>query len=42
MFETSNIHCDVNGRYQGIPQGRVGAIHLLAPRTGLFDEISDT
>ena len=40
MLEASNIHYEVDGRNQGISQGGIGAIHLLAQKTGLIDEIN--
>ncbi len=41
MFQASNIHYEVDGRYQGISLGGIGAIHLLAQKTGLIDEINE-
>ena len=38
MLEASNIHYEVDGRNQGISQGGIGAIHLLAQKTGLIDD----
>jgi len=39
MFGASNIHYEMAQRTQGINCGGIGAIHLLAQRVGLVDEI---
>ena len=41
MFQASNIHYEMDGRYQGIAHGGLGAIHLLAQKIGLIDEINE-
>ena len=40
MFRGKNIHYEMAGRFQGISQGGIGLIHLLAHKTGLNDEIN--
>ncbi|MBU0717685.1 MAG: IS1380 family transposase [Planctomycetes bacterium] len=39
MFTASNIHYDLSGRDLGLICGGIGAMHLLAKRTGLRDAI---
>jgi hypothetical protein len=39
MFTGSNIHYDWSDRDRGLATGGIGAIHLLARRTGLIDAI---
>ena len=39
MFTASNIHYEIADRVQGIAQGGIGAMHLLARRLGLIDAI---
>jgi len=41
MLQASNIHYEMDGRYQGIAHGGIGAIHLLAQKIGLIDEINE-
>ncbi len=41
ILQASNIHYEMDGRYQGIAHGGIGAIHLLAQKIGLIDEIMD-
>jgi hypothetical protein len=39
MFTGSNIHYDWSDRGRGLAAGGIGAVHLLARRTGLIDAI---
>ena len=39
MMTASNIHYDVGGRVRALGPGGIGAMHLLAGRTGLIEEI---
>lgn len=39
MFRASNIQYEISGRQRGISAGGVGAIHLLAQRAGLVEEL---
>jgi len=39
MMTASNIHYDVSGRVRALGPGGIGAMHMLAQRTGLIDEI---
>ena len=39
MMTASNIHYTVGGRVRGLGPGGIGAMHLLARRTGLIEEI---
>ncbi len=39
MFKASNIHYEIDGRVQGISNGGIGAVHLLAKKIGLLKEI---
>jgi len=39
MLRAGNIHYDVAGRVRGLAAGGVGAVHLLAKRTGLIEAI---
>ena len=39
MLSASNIHYEVSGRARALGPGGIGAIHLLAWRTGLIEEI---
>jgi hypothetical protein len=39
MLSASNIHYEVSGRARALGPGGIGAIHLLARRTGLIEEI---
>ena len=39
MLRASNIHYEVSDRTRAIGEGGIGAIHLLAQRTGLVDAI---
>ncbi len=39
MFKASNIHYEIDDRVQGISNGGIGAVHLLAKKTGLLKEI---
>ncbi len=39
MFRGSNIHYDVSDRARGLGVGGIGAMHLLARRTGLVEAI---
>lgn len=39
MFQASNIHYEMAERTQAVNCGGIGAIHLLAQRAGLVDEI---
>ncbi len=39
MLRASNIHYDVSGRVRGLAAGGIGAVHLLAKRTGLIEAI---
>ncbi len=41
MFSASNIHYDIAGRSRGLAYGGIGAIQLLARRTGLAKAIDD-
>jgi len=41
MMTASNIHYEVAQRVRGIACGGIGAIHLLAQRTGLIEAIDD-
>ncbi len=41
MLQASNIHYEMDGRYQAIAHGGIGAIHLLAQKIGLIDEINE-
>ena len=40
MFTASNIQYEIGGRSRGMSFGGIGAIHLLARRTGLIDAIN--
>ena len=39
MLSASNIHYELADRVQGLSTGGIGAIHLLARRTGLIETI---
>ena len=39
MFTASNIHYEIGDRAHGIAHGGIGAMHLLARRSGLIDAI---
>ena len=39
MMTASNIHYDVSSRVRALGPGGIGAMHMLARRTGLIDEI---
>ena len=39
MFSACNIHYDIADRTRGLAYGGIGAIHLLAKRTGLAKAI---
>ncbi len=39
--QAPNIHYEMDGRYQGIAHGGIGAIHLMAQKIGLIDEINE-
>ncbi len=39
MFTASNIHYELSDRVAGLGPGGIGAVHLLARRTGLIDAI---
>jgi len=39
MFQASNIHYEMAERIQGVNCGGIGAMHLLAQRVGLVEEI---
>jgi hypothetical protein len=39
MFSASNIHYEIGDRVRGVAHGGIGAIHLLARRIGLIDDI---
>jgi len=39
MFRARNIHYELADRVRGLGAGGIGAIHLLARKTGLIDEI---
>lgn len=39
MMTASNIHYELADRVQGLSAGGIGAIHLLARRTGLIGDI---
>ena len=39
MLSASNIHYQLADRVQGLSTGGIGAIHLLARRTGLIEKI---
>ena len=39
MFSASNIHYDLSDRTRGLESGGIGAMHRLARRVGLIDEI---
>ena len=39
MFSATNIHYEMAGRAHGLAYGGIGAIHLLARRTGLIEAI---
>ena len=39
MFTASNIHYELADRVRGLGPGGIGAMHLLARKTGLIDEI---
>ena len=41
MLSASNLHYEFDGRQQGIAQGGIGLIHLLANKTGLLKQIDD-
>ena len=41
MFRASNIHYDVADRLRGLAAGGIGAVHLLAQRTGLIEAIDE-
>lgn len=41
MFSASNIHYELAGRGHGLAAGGIGAMHLLARRTGLIDRIDE-
>ena len=41
MFSAGNIHYDISGRTGGLAYGGVGAMHLLAKRTGLIKAIDE-
>jgi hypothetical protein len=40
MFSASNIHYEIADRTRGIAAGGIGAIHLLARKIGLIDDIN--
>ncbi len=42
MFKASNIHYELDGRAHGISHGGIGAIHLLAKKTGILKEIDSS
>ena len=39
MFAASNIHYELSDRIRGLDTGGIGAMHLLARRTGLIEAI---
>ena len=39
MFSASNIHYEMSGRYKGIANGGIGAIHLMNKNSGFVEEI---
>jgi hypothetical protein len=39
VFTASNIHYDISDRQRGLAHGGIGALHLLARKTGLIDAI---
>ena len=39
MFEGGNIHYEMSGRYKGIANGGIGAIHLMNKNSGFVEEI---
>jgi Transposase DDE domain group 1 len=41
MFSGSNIHYEMAERMQGMGCGGIGAIHLMAQRIGLIDELNE-
>ncbi len=40
MMAASNIHYEIAEKVQGIAAGGIGAIHLLAQKVGLIDDIN--
>ncbi len=41
MFQASNVHYELSGRASGIACGGIGAMHLLAKRTGLIEALDE-
>jgi len=41
MFSATNIHYEMAGRARGLAYGGIGAMHLLARKTGLIEAIDD-
>ena len=39
MFRASNIHYELSDKARGLSAGGIGAMHLVARRTGLIDAI---